>query len=271
MNVRRHHRASRSGCTISASGAEKRERVADLLRTVGLLPDARGPLSARVLRRPAPAHRHRPGARGRSQADHRRRAGFRARRVDPGADHQPARGSEGPLRPHARHRRARSRRHPAHERPGGRHVSGRDRRVVATRMRCSTTRCIPTRRRLLAAIPVPSPATASRRRCCRATCRARPLRRPAAASTPAAPMHARCCKEQHPLWKQRPTDGRSPAISGAKSRERALVPSARRPRARRSPSAWRSTELGANGRISPSRRAPELRGRYPEEDWRTTK
>ena len=35
---RRHHRASRSGCTAWRSGAEKRERVADLLRTVGLLP-----------------------------------------------------------------------------------------------------------------------------------------------------------------------------------------------------------------------------------------
>ena len=47
-------------------------------------------LSARVQRRPAPAHR--PGARARAQpvVHHRRRAGVGARRVDPGAGHQPA-------------------------------------------------------------------------------------------------------------------------------------------------------------------------------------
>ena len=47
-------------------------------------------LSARVQRRPAPAHR--PGARARAQpvVHHRRRAGLRARRVDSGAGDQPA-------------------------------------------------------------------------------------------------------------------------------------------------------------------------------------
>ena len=47
---------------------ERRERVAQLLRAVGLRPEAMRTLSARILRRPAPAHRHRPraGARART-------------------------------------------------------------------------------------------------------------------------------------------------------------------------------------------------------------
>ena len=116
--------------------------------------------------------------------------------------------------------------------------------------------------------PVEPPAEGAARR---AMCRAPPRRRPAAASTPAAPMRVLSARSSIPPSRRRRTGGRWPAISGAKSRERALVPSARRPRARRSPSAWRSTELGVNGRISPSRRAPELRRRHPEDDWRTTK
>ena len=60
----------------------------------------RGPrqAAARVLRRPVPAHLHRPGPGARPQADHLRRAGVRARRVGAGPDPQPARGPEGPLR-----------------------------------------------------------------------------------------------------------------------------------------------------------------------------
>ena len=47
-------------------------------------------LSARVLRRAAPAHRDRARARGRAEADRVRRAGLGARRVDPLAGAQPA-------------------------------------------------------------------------------------------------------------------------------------------------------------------------------------
>ena len=50
----------------------------------------RAALSARVLRRPAPAYRHCPRARGRAEADRLRRAGLGARRLDPLADPQPA-------------------------------------------------------------------------------------------------------------------------------------------------------------------------------------
>ena len=57
------------------------------------------PLPARILRRPAPAYRHRARARGGAEADHLRRAGVGARRVDPGADPQPARRPAAEVRP----------------------------------------------------------------------------------------------------------------------------------------------------------------------------
>ncbi len=47
-------------------------------------------LSARAFRRPAPARRHRARARAGADLHRLRRAGVGARRVDPGADHQPA-------------------------------------------------------------------------------------------------------------------------------------------------------------------------------------
>ena len=57
---------------------------------------ATSPLPVRVLRRPAPAHRHRPGASPTTPSCSSRRAGQRARRVDPVPDDQPARGPAGP-------------------------------------------------------------------------------------------------------------------------------------------------------------------------------
>ena len=57
--------------------AQARAKVADLLQQVGLDPGDREPLSAAVLRRPAPAHLHRPGAGARAQGDRRRRVGVR--------------------------------------------------------------------------------------------------------------------------------------------------------------------------------------------------
>ena len=75
---------SRSRCTASREG-RRRERVAEMLDLVGLALAVRAPLSARVLGRAAAAHRHRARARGRAAAHRLRRAGVRARRVDPGA------------------------------------------------------------------------------------------------------------------------------------------------------------------------------------------
>ena len=61
-------------------------------RTLRHAPPSRGrPLPPRVLRRPTPTHRHRAGVGARAQVHRVRRADERARCVDPGADHQPAR------------------------------------------------------------------------------------------------------------------------------------------------------------------------------------
>ena len=56
------------------------------------------PLSARALGRPGAPGRHRPRARAGAQADHRRRADRRARRLGPGRDPEPVRAPQGPPR-----------------------------------------------------------------------------------------------------------------------------------------------------------------------------
>ena len=70
------------------------------MRLVGLDPRFLSPLSAQLLRRPAPAHRHRPRARAEARPRAVRRAGVGARRVDPGADPQPAEGPADRARAH---------------------------------------------------------------------------------------------------------------------------------------------------------------------------
>ena len=76
----------------AAPSRRAQKRVDELLEQVGLLAGDEVPLSARILRRPAPAHRHRARAGGRAEADHLRRADQRARRVGAGADPEPAEG-----------------------------------------------------------------------------------------------------------------------------------------------------------------------------------
>ena len=77
--------------------AERRERVARAARVVGLNPDFLDRYPHEFSRRPAAADRGRPGAGGRTRPHRRRRADQRARRVDPGPDHQPARAAPGPV------------------------------------------------------------------------------------------------------------------------------------------------------------------------------
>ena len=64
-----------------------------MMDLVGLAAVPRPALSARVLGRPAAAHRHRPRAGPGARAHRLRRAGLGARRVDPGAGAQPAASS----------------------------------------------------------------------------------------------------------------------------------------------------------------------------------
>ena len=91
-------------------------------------PGLRRALPARVLGRPAPADRRRPGARPEPRAHRRRRADQRPRRVDPGPDHQPARAPPGPVRADLPVHRPRPVGRPPHQRPDRGHVPGPDRR-----------------------------------------------------------------------------------------------------------------------------------------------
>ena len=65
-------------------------------------------LSARVVGRPAPARRHRARARDAAEPHRVRRAGVGARRVDPGADHEPARRTPARVQAHVFVHRPRS-------------------------------------------------------------------------------------------------------------------------------------------------------------------
>ena len=70
------------------SARERREKALGLLREVALARPRANPgcVPAPALRRPAPAHHDRHGARARAGAAHRRRADHRARRNDAGGD-----------------------------------------------------------------------------------------------------------------------------------------------------------------------------------------
>ena len=130
-----------------------------------------------------------------------RRAGLRARRLDSGADRQPAGEPPGGVRPHVSVHRARPRRRASHLRPDRRHVPRRDRRGVAGR-RALRAAAAPVHdlAPLRGADSGPAGrARRGRRSCCRATCRAPP-------NPPAAcRFHTRCpyvqptrCRDERP-------------------------------------------------------------------------
>ena len=117
------------GCGPTASPARERRRPgARGARPGGPRAVPRPPLPASVLRRPAPAGRHRPGAGRRAALPGGRRAGLGARRVDPVADPEPAARPAGPPRLHPRVRGPRPGRGRAPVRPGRRDVPGAHRR-----------------------------------------------------------------------------------------------------------------------------------------------
>ncbi len=87
-------------------------------------PGAGRALPARVLGRPAAAHRHRPGARPQPSPARRRRTGERARRVGAGVDHRPARPPARRARPQPGDGVARPRRGAHAVRPGARAPRG---------------------------------------------------------------------------------------------------------------------------------------------------
>ena len=110
-------------------------------------PRALQPLPARVLRRSAPAHRRRPRARPEAEGDHRRRAGLRARRVDPGAGAQPAARAAARARADADLHRPRPVRRAPHVRSRRGHVPRPDRRAGDRRTSSTRIRGCPTRAR----------------------------------------------------------------------------------------------------------------------------
>ena len=85
---------------LAKSATDLETRVTALMDTVRL-PRGAQPQAARILRRPASAHRYRAGARSRARADRLRRGGLGARRLGPGPDRQSAAGSPARVRPGA--------------------------------------------------------------------------------------------------------------------------------------------------------------------------
>ena len=125
-----------------ALGARRRGPAAGRARPV-----AREPLPAPVLGRPAPADRDRPGDRDQPAAGRRRRAGVRARRVDPGAGAQPDRRPARRVPARAALHLARRLGRPARERPDRGHVPRQDRRGRADRRALRASARTRTRRR----------------------------------------------------------------------------------------------------------------------------
>ena len=68
--------------------------------------------------------------------------------------------------------------------------------------RCSRRRCIPTPRRCSPPCRCRTPRSGARRSCCRATCRARSSRRPAAISTRAVPMRSTAAGSRTPQLRE---------------------------------------------------------------------
>ena len=85
----RYRRRAAPGHDVGALQGARRALEAPMVGRAPRVPDA--PLPARVLGRPAPAHRHRARHCPQGGAHRRRRARLRARRHHPGADREPAR------------------------------------------------------------------------------------------------------------------------------------------------------------------------------------
>ena len=106
---------------------ERRARVGELLDSGRPAARPCPAISARILRWSTPAARHRPRPRFRAQADRGGRAGVGARRLDPGASHQPDALLAASLRLGLRLHQPRSRGREAHRRPHRRNVPRQDR------------------------------------------------------------------------------------------------------------------------------------------------
>ena len=100
-------------------------------------------LSARVLRRPATAHRRRAGARPEPRVHRVRRAHRRARRVHPGPGGEPARGASGAVRAHVPVHIARPQHGPPHRGSGRGDVPSAESSSSPQAKRSIANRCTP--------------------------------------------------------------------------------------------------------------------------------
>ena len=141
--------SSRRRSSTTTSGAHASARRC---KEVGLDPERAGPLPARVLRRPAPAHRHRARHGAGAEVRHAGRADERARHVGAGADRRSAARPAEEARPRLPVHQPRPQGHPRAvqlrdrdaQRQGGR-GRARRRRSSPTRKRTTRARCSPPR------------------------------------------------------------------------------------------------------------------------------
>ena len=142
---------------IGTNRADRRDRAAELLARSRPETQLPAPLPARILRRPAATHLHRPRPGRRPRVHHLRRIGLLARRLRAGPGAQPAQRAARKARPHVHLHQPRPERREIHGRHDGRHERRQDRRVRPLRKHLRQ----PARRRTPAASSTPRPKTTS--------------------------------------------------------------------------------------------------------------